>query len=189
MAWRRFRRRRQPAASSPRIWKNGSRTSLRTRWGPRDGYYAVVRGPYVYFGAGVLQRLRSESTGPGPTSSARSRRRPECCACCRPITVCLVRRSDRPRVGAQLRRRAQRRPRHRHAARVGRRRSKRDGGDEPRHAARLRSAGARHPLGNGVRPGRFTQAATPADIAPTLAYLAGTMLPRAEGRVLREALR
>jgi predicted AlkP superfamily pyrophosphatase or phosphodiesterase len=44
-------------------------------------------------------------------------------------------------------------------------------------------------LGGSVRPGRYERGATPADIAPTLGYLAGVALPGAEGRVLREALR
>lgn len=42
--------------------------------------------------------------------------------------------------------------------------------------------------GAGIRKGRYTTAATPADIAPTLAALAGISLPRAQGRVLEEAL-
>lgn len=44
-------------------------------------------------------------------------------------------------------------------------------------------------LGGPVRPGRLTESATPADIAPTLADLAGIRMPSAEGRILREALR
>ena len=44
-------------------------------------------------------------------------------------------------------------------------------------------------MGAGIRPGTYSQAASPADIAPTLAHLAGVPLPQAEGRVLREALR
>jgi arylsulfatase A-like enzyme len=44
-------------------------------------------------------------------------------------------------------------------------------------------------FGGGIKPGRSTTAATPADIAPTLAQLAGIRMPKAEGRVLREALR
>ena len=43
-------------------------------------------------------------------------------------------------------------------------------------------------MGAGIRHGEHTQPATPADIAPTLASLAGVLLPHAEGRVLREAL-
>jgi predicted AlkP superfamily pyrophosphatase or phosphodiesterase len=44
-------------------------------------------------------------------------------------------------------------------------------------------------FGAGVKRGRFSQTASPADIAPTLAKLAGVRMPKAEGRVLREALR
>ncbi len=44
-------------------------------------------------------------------------------------------------------------------------------------------------LGNGIRKGRFPAQVSPADVAPTLASLAGIPLPEAEGRVLREALR
>ena len=44
-------------------------------------------------------------------------------------------------------------------------------------------------IGRGIKPGRYAQAASPADIAPTLAQLAGVKLPKAEGRVLREALK
>lgn len=42
--------------------------------------------------------------------------------------------------------------------------------------------------GAGIRPGRYTQPATPADVAPTLAKLAGFRMPQATGRVLVEAL-
>jgi predicted AlkP superfamily pyrophosphatase or phosphodiesterase len=42
--------------------------------------------------------------------------------------------------------------------------------------------------GAGIRPGRHDRAATPADIAPTLAALVGLTLPRAEGAPLREAI-
>jgi hypothetical protein len=42
--------------------------------------------------------------------------------------------------------------------------------------------------GAGVKPGRYLAASTPADIAPTLAYLAGVTLPQPDGRVLHEAL-
>jgi len=43
-------------------------------------------------------------------------------------------------------------------------------------------------FGAGVRPGRYTTAATPLDLAPTLATLGGIALPNVDGRVLREAL-
>ena len=39
-------------------------------------------------------------------------------------------------------------------------------------------------FGGAVTPGRSTAAASPADIAPTLAHLAGIRMPRAEGRQL-----
>jgi predicted AlkP superfamily pyrophosphatase or phosphodiesterase len=40
----------------------------------------------------------------------------------------------------------------------------------------------------GIKPGRYAGAATPADLAPTLAQLVGVKMPKAEGRVLWEAL-
>ena len=42
--------------------------------------------------------------------------------------------------------------------------------------------------GHGIRRGTYLADATPADLAPTLASLAGVKLPRATGRVLTEAL-
>ncbi|MFN7915226.1 MAG: alkaline phosphatase family protein [Vicinamibacterales bacterium] len=44
-------------------------------------------------------------------------------------------------------------------------------------------------FGAGIKPGKYEQPASPADVAPTLAALSGTALPNAEGRVLKEALR
>jgi predicted AlkP superfamily pyrophosphatase or phosphodiesterase len=44
-------------------------------------------------------------------------------------------------------------------------------------------------FGAGVKAGRYDRAVTPADIAPTLARVAGIQMPKAEGRVLTEALR
>jgi hypothetical protein len=44
-------------------------------------------------------------------------------------------------------------------------------------------------FGAGIKRGRFAKDASPADIAPTLAALAGVRMPTAEGRVLREAVR
>jgi arylsulfatase A-like enzyme len=43
-------------------------------------------------------------------------------------------------------------------------------------------------FGAGIRPGRYTSTASPADIAPTLSALIGIEMPQAEGWVLREAL-
>jgi predicted AlkP superfamily pyrophosphatase or phosphodiesterase len=42
--------------------------------------------------------------------------------------------------------------------------------------------------GAGIRPGEYLTTASPADIAPTLGFLAGVLLPRPDGRVLTEAL-
>ncbi len=44
-------------------------------------------------------------------------------------------------------------------------------------------------MGPGIKHGEYRQPASPADIAPTLAALSGILVPHAEGRVLREALR
>lgn len=43
-------------------------------------------------------------------------------------------------------------------------------------------------MGWGVKPGRYLTTAAPVDIAPTLAYLSRITLPRADGRVLTEAM-
>jgi predicted AlkP superfamily pyrophosphatase or phosphodiesterase len=43
-------------------------------------------------------------------------------------------------------------------------------------------------MGKGIAPGQYLQPASPTDVAPTLAFLAGVTLPRASGRVLVEAL-
>jgi predicted AlkP superfamily pyrophosphatase or phosphodiesterase len=43
-------------------------------------------------------------------------------------------------------------------------------------------------FGAGIRPGEYLGAATPADIAPTLAYLAGLTPAATDGRILVEAL-
>ena len=43
-------------------------------------------------------------------------------------------------------------------------------------------------FGAGIQPGEHRTAVTPADIAPTLAYVAGITLPQPDGRVLTEAL-
>lgn len=44
-------------------------------------------------------------------------------------------------------------------------------------------------FGYGVKKGRYATAASPADVAPTLASLAGITLPDAEGTVLKDGLR
>jgi len=42
-------------------------------------------------------------------------------------------------------------------------------------------------LGGGIRPGRYADAASPADIAPTLGAMVGVTFPRPDGRDLRAA--
>jgi predicted AlkP superfamily pyrophosphatase or phosphodiesterase len=42
--------------------------------------------------------------------------------------------------------------------------------------------------GAGILPGRYLVAASPVDVAPTLAHLAGITLARADGRILTEAI-
>ena len=43
-------------------------------------------------------------------------------------------------------------------------------------------------FGAGIKPGRYAAAASPADIAPTLAALVHVKMPKTDGRVLQEAL-
>jgi hypothetical protein len=43
-------------------------------------------------------------------------------------------------------------------------------------------------MGAGITAGQYLEAASPADIAPTLAFLTGITLPHAQGRVLVEAI-
>ena len=43
-------------------------------------------------------------------------------------------------------------------------------------------------MGKGIAPGEYLEPASPADVAPTLAFLSGVTLPGAQGRVLTEAL-
>jgi predicted AlkP superfamily pyrophosphatase or phosphodiesterase len=43
-------------------------------------------------------------------------------------------------------------------------------------------------FGRGIKQGQYAEAATPADVAPTLALLCGITMPQAEGRPLRSAL-
>jgi predicted AlkP superfamily pyrophosphatase or phosphodiesterase len=43
-------------------------------------------------------------------------------------------------------------------------------------------------MGSGIAKGEYLAPASPTDIAPTLAFLAGITLPRAQGRALTEAL-
>jgi len=44
-------------------------------------------------------------------------------------------------------------------------------------------------MGRGVKPGQYLEAASPADLTPTLAALCGITMPKAEGHALQDALR
>jgi predicted AlkP superfamily pyrophosphatase or phosphodiesterase len=161
---------------------------LRSRWGPAERDYVAVRPPYVYFAAGIFKRLREDrSTWESMVKAV----------------------SDRPGVlrvlvGEELDLAATD-PIVRAAALnyvPGR------SGDlvvvpetgwimQGRTSTLATNHGSHHDydrrvplilMGGGIRPGRFKEPATPADIAPTLASLVGITLERAEGRVLREAL-
>ena len=63
-------------------------------------------------------------------------------------------------------------------------------GDRDRawHAERLRPTRAAGHLRSECASGQYLGAATPADIAPTFAFLTNISLPSAQGRVLKEAL-
>jgi predicted AlkP superfamily pyrophosphatase or phosphodiesterase len=152
-------------------------------------YPVAVRGPYVYFASGVLERLRADPTlqhAVGQTIS-------EVAGVSRVLTadqLSATSADDMVRAAAL-------------SYMAGR------SGDlviipQPGwlllspNVATATTHGTpydydrRVPLilfGSGIKAGRFTQSATPADIAPTLAGRAGIKLPSAEGRVLREALK
>jgi hypothetical protein len=162
---------------------------LRTRWGAGTGNYVAVRAPYVYFAAGVEQRLRTDTALWRTVLSQLE----DTDGIARVLPAAdLSPTSDDPAVRAAALSYADGR-----------------GGDlvlitEPnwlllgRNVANAASHGTLHeydrrvPLllfGGRVRAGRFDARSTPADIAPTLASLVNVMLPGAEGRVLKEALK
>ena len=163
---------------------------LQSRWGqPRKGHYAVVQGPCVYFGSGIVERLRGDSqlqaevrrtisefpgvsrVLPADELSASSgdpivRAAALSYVASRSGDLVIV-----PQPGWII---------------VGR-----NSTSATTHGS-ANEDDRRVPLilfGGPVRAGRFAQAVTPADIAPTLASLVGIALPRAEGRVLQEALK
>jgi predicted AlkP superfamily pyrophosphatase or phosphodiesterase len=152
-------------------------------------YSVAVRGPYVYFADGVLERLRADAALRQTVVEAIS----EVPGVSRVLAADHLSPTSTDDIVRSV------------ALSYVRGRS----GDlvivpQPGWLLTVRSATAaanhgtpydydrRVPLilfGSGIKPGRFTQAATPADVAPTLADRAGITLPAAEGRVLREALK
>ena len=65
-----------------------------------------------------------------------------------------------------------------------------DGGDPASHGT-LYDYDQHVPVvlfGAGIRRGEYLRAVTPADIAPTLAFLAGVTLPKPDGEVLIDAI-
>jgi hypothetical protein len=56
--------------------------------------------------------------------------------------------------------------------------------DEPRNAVRIRPGRADHLVRQGIRSSVYSDAASPADIAVTLASLIGITLPAPDGHVL-----
>ena len=167
--------------------------TLLTRYGPRDAkegpYVASVTFNYVYFAAGIWDRVRGDSATyaeieravlgvPGVARLLRSDR-------------LSMTSSDRIVRAAALSHVSDR------------------SGDivvigrpywyfSPRSDSSATTHGTWQPydrrvpvlfLGSGVKAGRFARPASPADIAPTLAKIVGVKMPKAEGRALSEALR
>jgi predicted AlkP superfamily pyrophosphatase or phosphodiesterase len=162
---------------------------LVSRWGPAARYYVAVRGPYVYFGPGILDRWRRDPVTQRDVLHAIS----EFPGVLRVLSAAeLSVASSDPFVRAAA------------LSHVPGR-----SGDlfivpQPgwiaagRNATNATTHGTSHEydrrvplilMGGPVRAGRFTRNASPADIAPTFASLVGVTLPKAEGRVLREALK
>jgi predicted AlkP superfamily pyrophosphatase or phosphodiesterase len=165
--------------------------TLAARWGapPGPGYVAWVGPGAVYFGDGVAERLREDGAALESVLAAlRSV----------PGVERVLRTDTLPAAGQDAIVRAARAgyvpDRSGDLLIVARRHwifELRSEGDATNH-------GTFHPYdrhvpvvlwGPGVRRGRYAGRATPADVAPTLAYMTGVSLPSAEGRVLLEALR
>ena len=165
--------------------------TLLTRYGPlkQGTYVSSVTFNYVYFAPGIFDRLREDSATyteverailsvPGTTRVLRADRVSETSS---DGVVKAVALSHRPDRSGDL-------------IVVG----KENWYFSPRSDGSATTHGTGHVydrrvpvilLGAGIKAGQFSQAATPADIAPTLAQLAGVKLPKAEGRVLKEALK
>jgi predicted AlkP superfamily pyrophosphatase or phosphodiesterase len=166
--------------------------TLTSRWGARvepGGYVASVTSSYVYFVPGVFDRLRQD-----PVTYAELEK-----ALLSVPGVARVLRQDRLSDATS--------DREMRAAALSHVEDR--SGDlilvgkpywvfGPRGESGGTTHGTSHPydrqvpvimMGGGIKPGRYAQPASPADIAPTLAHLINVKLPRAEGRVLEEALR
>jgi predicted AlkP superfamily pyrophosphatase or phosphodiesterase len=164
--------------------------TLTTRWGARtDGYVASVTFNYVYLAAGVVDRLKTDAATyaelekaivgvPGMVRLLRADRLSDT-STDREVRAAALsyvpeRSGDLVLIGKPF------------WFFTGR-------GDTAGT-----THGTSHPydrqvpvilLGAGVRPGHYMQPASPADLAPTLAQQIGVKLPKAEGRVLKEALK
>ncbi len=165
--------------------------TLRDRFGPRDDgpFVEAINEPYVYLAPGVFERLRSDTAAFAAVRTA---------VVAIP-GVARVLRTDRLSTTSP--------DRIVRAAALSHAPS--HGGDllvipQPRFyfSARALQNATTHGspyaydtrvplilLGGRIAPQHITRAATPADVAPTLAALAGVRLPSAEGRVLSEAVR
>jgi predicted AlkP superfamily pyrophosphatase or phosphodiesterase len=164
--------------------------TLTTRWGPRaDGYVAAVPFNYVYLAPGVFDRLKGDAAAytdlekaivavPGMVRVLRVDRLSDTSADREVRAAALSYVPDRSGDLVLI------------------------GKPYWFFAARGDSAGTTHGtshpydrqvplilLGAGIKPGHYAQSASPADIAPTLAQEIGVKLPKAEGRVLKEALK
>jgi hypothetical protein len=163
---------------------------LTSRWGAaKEGYYAVVRTPNVYFGPGILARLHADRAlwqqvvasierTPGVLRVLPADELSPSAA--DPIVRAVALSYVPGRSGDLV---IVTQP----GWLAGARNSTAATGHGTAH-----DYDRRVPVvlfGNGIRAARLTEAATPADIAPTLAFLAGVTLPQADGRVLHEALR
>jgi predicted AlkP superfamily pyrophosphatase or phosphodiesterase len=159
-------------------------TALGLHYGRRP-FIEAITGTYVHFFPGVVDRIRADpSAQAAVTAAAQSVRSIDATYWSWDLASAAP--TDDPRLSAMRR-----------SYVVGR------SGDlafQPRVNWVVAGAGTNHGswhpydttvpvmlLGHGIKPGRYT-AATIVDIAPTLAALAGIAMPRADGRVLTEAL-
>lgn len=159
-------------------------TALGVEFGRRP-FIEAITGTYVHFLPGVLDRIRAAPAAQAAVAAA-IRSVPGIDATYWSWDLASTAQTDDARLSAMRRSYV--------AGRSG------DLAYQPRANWVVASAGTNHGswhpydttvpvmlLGRGIKPGLYTTAAT-VDIAPTLAALAGISLPRADGRVLTEAL-